>query len=51
LRAYIFVEELRNIPLHKDDIESIHLRGRIEKHYAYVCKKCDYIIGFGAVAH
>lgn len=39
------------IPLHKDDIENIHLRGKIEKHYAYVCKKCDYIIGFGAVAH
>ncbi len=39
------------IPLQKGDIENIHLRGKIEKHYAYMCKKCDYIIGFSAVAH
>jgi RNase P subunit RPR2 len=30
-----------------DDIEDIKIRGTRIQHFAYVCKKCNYIIGFG----
>jgi len=36
--------------LKQDDIEDVHFRGKIGKHFAYVCKKCETIIGFGAYA-
>lgn len=31
----------------KDDIDDINFRGRVTTHYAYVCRKCGYIISIG----
>jgi len=31
----------------KEDIEDVHFRGAMTAHYAYVCRKCDHIIGIG----
>lgn len=35
--------------LQDDDIEDVHFRGGVVGHYVYICKKCDYIIGFGVL--
>ncbi|MEM3403361.1 MAG: hypothetical protein QXJ17_02240 [Nitrososphaeria archaeon] len=34
--------------LNINDILDVNFRGGFEKHYAYVCKKCGYIIGFSS---
>lgn len=33
--------------LGKDDIENFHRKGMVTQHYAYVCRKCNHIIGTG----
>lgn len=35
----------------EDDIEDIYFRGKITKHYAYVCRKCGHIISIGMGAY
>ena len=36
--------------LGKDDIEDMQFRGTFERHYAYMCKNCGYVIGFSSNA-
>ncbi len=33
--------------LEEYDVEEIRFRGLVISHFAYRCRKCEYIIGFG----
>ena len=38
------------VMLEREDIQDIVLRGIAIQHYAYICKKCGTIIGFGTTS-
>ena len=33
--------------LNDDDVQEVRFQGLVISHFAYRCKKCNYIIGFG----
>ena len=35
-------------PLEDTDVEEIHFRGAINRHFAYRCRLCDTVIGFSS---